>query len=101
MVDDLKVVKLGKRVIRRQRPLHHKLDLPRVGLEAVTDLEADSPHHNIHEVLNLRERVMKDDERQQVLVEIWEGIWAGEKFPLCAYPIHRALNKEPKFEDER
>ena len=54
VVDDLEVSKLGKRVVRRQRPLHHELDLPRVGLEAVTDLEADSPHHYIHEVLNLK-----------------------------------------------
>ena len=57
MVHDVKISELGECVNLRKRPLHHKFDLSRVGLEAISNLKADSAHDYIHQVLNLqRER---------------------------------------------
>ena len=54
VVHDVKIGELGEGVVRRQRPLYHKYDLPRVGLETISDLKADSAHNYIHQVLNLQ-----------------------------------------------
>ena len=56
VVDNLKIGILWKREVRRQWPLHHEFDLSRVSLETVSDLETDSPHNYVHQVLNLKKR---------------------------------------------
>ena len=78
VVDDLKIGELGKRVVRRQWPLHHELDLPRVGLETVSDLKTDSPHDYVHQVLNLKMRGCK--------FELKYGTYPGRrKVPLHSF----------------
>ena len=64
MVHDVKIGELGEGVVRRQRPLYHKFDLPRVGLETISDLKADSAHNYIHQVLNLQR---ENEERPSTL----------------------------------
>ena len=81
VVDDLKIGELGKRVVRRQWPLHHELDLPRVSLETVSDLKTDSPHDYVHQVLNLRMRGCK--------FELKYGTYPGRrKVPLHSFISH-------------
>ena len=96
VVDDLKIGELGKRVVRRQRPLHHELDLPRVSLETVSDLKTDSPHDYVHQVLNLRMRGCK--------FELKYGTYPGRrKVPLhsfISYPLLGPPDKGPKFQDD-
>jgi hypothetical protein len=54
MMDNIKVCKVWERLIRRQRSLNTELDLSAVGLETVTNLEADTAHNHPNQMFQLK-----------------------------------------------
>ena len=79
VMHNLKVCELWKELVWWQRPLHHKLDLPRVGLELVSNLDPDAAHDDVYQVLHLGVKVAPG-----VAFTKFEGallIFKGRRFP--------------------
>ena len=98
MVDDLKIGELGKGVVRRQWPLHDKFHLPRVRLESVPDLETDSPHDDVHQMLHLEMRECLSLFLLKYGVHIWGE--EGKLLSIHSHPLHGPLDKGPKFHND-
>ena len=54
VVDDFKVCELYEFLVVRQRAFDDELGLAGVGLELVTELQADATDHNVHKMLHLK-----------------------------------------------